>query len=608
MAIEKLNVPNSSKNFEGEIANFMRALDDPRALGRYVLDKASRQSFFKGFPGLVMTKVQENGRVGDEFLIDEKWNMAIGGPGLPGPYRPDRQLSGNEDIIDAAFRRDKMTVGVRRYSVAVENFVQSNLLPNPLLAALKNNITTWATYMEDMEVASTLFRDFTYYFAESNNLSAGEIDRRVLPLFGRGTLNDIEAAPLTLYPNGKTDIEDLDETDTLSDTFLRYSQMLSDQELGMNPLTMQDGRPFFGLVVGDPDVQNFYLNSSTQLQDALKYSFAGKEWNNPLFKLTLGEFAGIRLFKYGWLGSNAQQISTDSVYNWLMGSPFVPLARVLGAVKGDESVPSLRVWDRGDLAPEVRSGLDGNADNYSIYVSMGAVDFPFFSGTRFEFDTYGVEIGEQSYNKAVVGQYDGDKDGNADDIAGLSYSDVSNDRVVGRLQIGESNEAGGKYKILYTGPYFTGLLQIGSNKTPFAQMHTVYRLKVQALYKWDGSKWILVGNDDMANEFEKLREFLGIDPTSHIINISWTYGGLKYIKRRKAHIFNTVRTILFGKELMYEAEIGPSAKVEYRKGIDYGAADGIGITVVNGKKLKRSADGSIRSYAVVVFKRPPVLS
>jgi hypothetical protein len=77
-------------------------------------------------------------------------------------------------------------------------------------------------------------------------------------------------------------------------------------------------------------------------------------------------------------------------------------------------------------------------------------------------------------------------------------------------------------------------------------------------------------------------------------------------KNRKVHIFNTVRTILLGKAMYNEAEIEKLGQIKQEER-DYGAVTGWGITVSKGRKLKRATDGSIRSYAVVIFKRPPVL-
>ena len=53
MAIDKINVIQSSKNFDGNLASFLRWLDNPQALGRYIMDSAYDKSFFSNFPGLV---------------------------------------------------------------------------------------------------------------------------------------------------------------------------------------------------------------------------------------------------------------------------------------------------------------------------------------------------------------------------------------------------------------------------------------------------------------------------------------------------------------------------------------------------------------------------
>jgi hypothetical protein len=78
-----------------------------------------------------------------------------------------------------------MTVGLRRYAVAVENYLQSNLLPKEMVSTLRNTLTDWATMMNDLDVSTMVFRDYPYYISETSTLSGDEIDRRVLSMFGR---------------------------------------------------------------------------------------------------------------------------------------------------------------------------------------------------------------------------------------------------------------------------------------------------------------------------------------------------------------------------------------------------------------------------------------
>ena len=157
---------------------------------------------------------------------------------------------------------------------------------------------------------------------------------------------------------------------------------------------------------------------------------------------------------------------------------------------------------------------------------------------------------------------------------------------------------------MYTWPYYVGTIQIGDNKTPFAQVQLVYRFKVQALYKWDGSKYVLI--TDIGAEKAALKAFAGIDTNTNTIKIDGSTSWIAMQKNRKVHIFNTVRTILLGKAMYNEAEIEKLGQIKQEER-DYGAVTGWGITVSKGRKLKRATDGSIRSYAVVIFKRPPVL-
>ena len=591
----------SSKNYSGTtLETFLRGLDNRAALGRYVMDTAAKKTFFGNLPGVMSKKVSDNDRVGDIVYIDEKFNMVWGGPGLPGPFKQTRQLSGNEDVVNAGYRRDKMTAGMHRYAVAIENFLQTDLLPQQMMGFIKGSLSAWATNIQDNDTACTLFRDYPYYFAELDGLTATEIDERVLSIFGRGTFNDIEASPLLIMPNGVTDIENLAATDTLSDVFVRYLQQFADQELGMKSITMEDGRPFFGLIIGDPDVQNFYDNSSAQFTSTLNEAFQGSQWNHPLFKKFIGEFAQIRFVKYGWLAANDGRdefADRASTYKHLMGTVFEPISKVLAAARGDELLPDLITRDRGAYSltnPGLRSGLDGDGDNYSLYVSMGATDFPYYEGSKGA-GTGSTTVGAESYNKFTL---------TAAECAN-AYCPLSSGDVVGRMQIGEGDNAGDKWKVCYTGPVYVGTMQMAPNKSKYGQVQKIYRKKIVALYTRDGAAWNLVSNANIATEFGNLKTFLGLD-ASNKIQYGTIYSGVTYQRRRKAHVFNTIRSILFGEMLMYDLDLlkGSTLKMEER---DYGALTGRGMTMGRGRKLMTAADGAIRNYAVVVFKRPSML-
>jgi hypothetical protein len=58
--------------------------------------------------------------------------------------------------------------------------------------------------------------------------------------------------------------------------------------------------------------------------------------------------------------------------------------------------------------------------------------------------------------------------------------------------------------------------------------------------------------------------------------------------------------------LLYNADLleGQTVEQETR---DYGAISGFGMTLGHGNKIAVSADNTIRSYAIVIFKRPPVV-
>ena len=203
----------------------------------------------------------------------------------------------------------------------------------------------------------------------------------------------------------------------------------------------------------------------------------------------------------------------------------------------------MKIRDRGsyDLTtPANRAGLDGLATTYNLYISYGAIDFPFFD------ENGSTDIGASSYNKFAL---------TAAETANAYCGGVLVDTdLVGRFQIGELNSAGGKYKVLYTGPVYVGKQQLAANKTKYAQVHDIYKIRVHALYTWSGAARVLVDDAGIAAAFAALKTFLGIDATNHIV-IGGAYGGLTYMKARKCHIFNTIRSLIFGKDLIFEADI-----------------------------------------------------
>jgi hypothetical protein len=377
-------------------------------------------------------------------------------------------------------------------------------------------------------------------------LTSTEIDERVLPLFGRGTFNDVFSDPLIIMPNGVTDIESLSSSDTLSDVFLEYLQRICDQELGMPYAQLEDGRPFYSLIIGDPDTMNFYRNASAGFKTDMNYAFMNKQRQTPIFQKFIGEYANIRLTKFGWMANNdGRDEFADhmSVYKHLKGSPYEPIAKVLAAARGDETVTDMKIWDRGsyDLTtPANRAGLDGLTTTYNLYVSMGAMDFPFYD------ENGSTTVGASSYNKFAL---------TATQTA-LAYCGgvLTDGDLVGRFQIGELNASGGKYKILYTGPIYVGKQQLAANKTKYAQVHDIYKIRVHALYTWNGTARVLVLDTGIAAAFAAFKTFAGIDTTNHIV-IGGAYGGLTYMKARKCHIFNTIRSLVFGKDLIFEADI-----------------------------------------------------
>lgn len=300
--------------------------------------------------------------------------------------------------MDIAFRGTKMTAGMTRHAIAMENYMQKSLLPEQLTANAMKSLSRWATMTIDQDIACTLFRDYPTYYAELDGLSATEIDERILPMFGRGTLNDVTVSPETFLPNSKTDIEDLDDLDTLSDTFVEELHRTVDQELGMPAITMEDERPFYGMIIGDPDIQNFFRNSSTQFNTTLDSAFQKTEWKHPIYKKFINEFFGVRFVKYGWMSANDgrdEYADHMSVHKHTCGSPYEPRAQLIAAARGDQTIAGYRVWDRGayDLTtPGNRSGLDGSSDSFNIYVTEGALHFPFYD------EDGSSTVGIDSYN------------------------------------------------------------------------------------------------------------------------------------------------------------------------------------------------------------------
>ena len=305
---------------------------------------------------------------------------------MPGPYMSTRQLAGNESIIDAAYRRDRMMCGIHRHAVAKEVILQTELLPTEVTAQLVSSLGVWATLQEDNDVSCTLFRDRPSYSAEVDGLTSTQVDERVNPLFGRGTFNDVFSDPTLIMPNGVLDIEALTSTDTLSDVFLEYIQRFCDQELGMPYGKLAESlRPFYSLIVGDPDIMNFFRNASSTFKTDMNSAFFGKEWNHPIFTKYVGTYGKINLMAYGWMANmdgRDEFAEHMSVYKHLKGSPYEPIAKVLAACTGAETVTDLRIRDRGayDLTtPAARAGLDGHASTLNLFVSMGATDFPYFA-------------------------------------------------------------------------------------------------------------------------------------------------------------------------------------------------------------------------------------
>lgn len=125
---------------------------------------------------------------------------------------------------------------------------------------------------------------------------------------------------------------------------------------------------------------------------------------------------------------------------------------------------------------------------------------------------------------------------------------------------------------------------MAANNNKYSQVHDVYRLRIEALYSWNGTAWVLATGAAIATEFAAMQALLGIDATSKMIKMGGVYSNLAYQKARKAHIFNTIRSIVYGGDLMYEAQLQGNV-LAMDDNIDYKAASGWGITINKGRKL-----------------------
>jgi hypothetical protein len=408
-------------------------------------------------------------------------------------------------------------------------------------------------------------------------------------------------------PNGKTDIENataatgLRDADTLSDVFLRKLNSFCQNIIGMDPIAMEDSLANYGLIVDQSDINFLRANSSSTLEDKIKTAFQGQGWNSPIFKNVIIDLEGIRLFKWDPIASNASKNAlspANSQYKGLRGTALYPMGRILAAAKDGDTVSGLKVWGGGDIAGTRGIPTTGTS-GYYLLVSNGAKNFPYFSPGG------SATIGKESLNKFAVTSTE----------AALDTCDLTAGKYAGRLQIGEGTTALTRFKVLYTGPIYVGSLKVG---TPFGGnrsfVEDVYKLKVEAIATWDNENakfndYVAVNADmDGAGNgtdtyWDALVAFLGIDSTTNVINQAASYNNFTYLKNQRIHMFDVVRSIVFGRNILNEA-IGGNGLNYATETRDYGAVTGNALTAMIGRKVATNVQGLVTSYAIVAFKRP----
>lgn len=582
----------------GDLSSFLRDRDNGEIVAQYIIDQGNQVNFFNNVPGLIAYQSDLSKAAGD--VIKVKQANIVTGVGLPGPASNARQLAGSEGKAGMAFREQKVSVGVHRYAVAMNRFdkgLSSETLPKTLISEIFGSLAKWWAETDDYDTFCTLFRDYPSYYSEKNSISSdAESMLRMESLFGRGTYNDIGSAPEVIMPDNKTDIEPdatgttgLDDGDTLNDTFITSLQEYLEQEVGMAPIAMEDEKAVFGLFVEQADIAYFYANSSAKFVLDIRESMSGKGFTSPLWSKVLGTYAGIRFFKWGAFApkDNKNAIANaNSVYKGLRGTPLNPTAKILAYAQGGDTITGLSEWEGGDIATR---GIGSTATDEFLILSQGAIHFPYFEPAG------STTVGVNSINKTVIGATQ----------AGYTYCTISNLDLAGRLQIGQGTTANTKWKVDYVGPVYVGTMLVGSHNGEVTFIDNAYRIQIVGLHEWNATN----GNFDAAlsdgatalsTAITALKAFLGI--TTNVILVSSAYQTRTYEQNRRVHLFDTVRSIAFGNGMMLKANAGGANYAEEER--DYGNTMGKGMTVVQGKKINRSAHGLVNSYAIVAFKRP----
>lgn len=621
MTTVKLNMLEETQKYS-DLSAFIRARDNSEALANFIVDEGHRTTFFANFPGLIHQEYfvgskgsKGNAMVGDVAKIRfENFTMGIGVPGLPSA---SRQLAGNESLSTTAYREEQISFGGNRYAVAIENMKSRKVLPERNIARIIASTTKWWAFQDDLDSFFTLFRDYPFYVSETNGLSAGLISSDISTMFGRG-FNDIGGArPDVIFAGDGTkgDIEPgatvtgfrsvaagdkigLVDADTLTSTFLeKLSNYLGNSGIKMPALTVEDELPFYGLLLEQQDVTNIMLNSSATLIADLKNMTAFPSVSSdtlakhPIFSKVLGGLFQIKFFKYSQIqpdvdirtmSPNNVKEQVNTIYDELYGKAIKPEASVLAATESGNAITGLTSWAGGYLIAGVTRDVTQGA--FQLYISSGANMFPYFDGTA----SYGAD----SVNHIDNGYY------NSGGIVG-AFTGV----YLGRLQVGNGITATTRWKIVYKGPYYAGAIQVGTQLGTGTFTEDAYKLEIIGLHRWvPGSNAFAANPSTLSADWATFKTFVGINGTTRVIDP--TLVDRVYMRNRRVHMFDTVRTLIFGKSLLYKINgEGADFQQETR---DYGAFSGYGLNVIQGKKVVTSGRGLVNNYAILVFKRPLV--
>ena len=500
---------------------------------------------------------------------------------------------------------------MHRYAVAIENYIDKKILPEANVSKILQSPTRWWAAQDDLDTFFTLFRDYPHYYAETDGLTNSQITNRVLTLFGRG-FNDVGGQVQVFFAgNGtKNDIEPgatvtgfrsvtagdkvgLADTDTLTASFLDLIAQFIGNHLKMPAITIENDRPFYGLIVEQQDTINLFTNSGSTLVQNLKdisgLHAVGEDVvkQHPIFTRSLGELFNIRFMQYTQIARDIDERSLapnqvaqfkNTIYDGLQGKAIKPEAKILAAATTGDTVTGLSLYQGGYLKSGLTRGVSAVAGTYQLFVSDGARMFPYFDNTT---------IGADSLNHID---------------AGLHGGGAANGNYLGRLQVGQGNTATTRWKVVYKGPIYSGAIQVGNNLGLNTFVDDAYKLEIVALYKWVPGSNAFSGSNTLAADWATFKAFLGIDAGTNVIDPSKQT--LQYVFNRRIHMFDTVRSLVFGSNLLYKVNGGG---VEYATETrDYGSFTGQGLSVVLGKKLVQDGHGIINNHAIVAFKRPPI--